>query len=72
MTTLSLVPQVIRVWRLRSAREISLAYTLLFLMGVTGWLGYGVWLELPPVILWNAISVGLGLALLYAKMRYGR
>jgi len=70
--TLSLVPQIIRVFRLRSAREISMLFTGLLLAGILMWLGYGVTKSLFPVILWNAIGALLVAMLLYAKLRYGR
>ncbi len=70
--TLSLVPQIIRVFRLQSAREISMLFTGLMLVGILMWLGYGVTKSLFPVILWNAIGALLVAMLLYAKLRYGR
>jgi MtN3 and saliva related transmembrane protein len=68
----SLIPQVIRVFKLRSAREISLLFTSLLLTGILLWLGYGIYFKLAPVILWNAISAVLLSLLLYAKLKYGR
>ena len=70
-TTFGFVPQIIRVFLLRSAREISLPFTLLFLGGVILWLLYGISLDLVPVIFWNAASAILGALLLYAKLKYG-
>jgi MtN3 and saliva related transmembrane protein len=71
-TTFSFIPQVIRVIRLRSAREISFLFSLTLLIGIFLWLGYGIAKESIPLILWNgmgAVSVGI---LLYAKIRYGK
>ena len=68
----SLVPQLIRVFKLRSAREISIPFTTLLLIGMLMWLGYGVLSGLMPVILWNAIGAILVAILLYAKLRYER
>ena len=68
----SLIPQLIRVFKLRSAHEISLLFTTLLLLGIITWLAYGISLGLAPVILWNAISAVLVAILLYAKLRYGR
>jgi len=70
-TTFGFVPQIIRVFLLRSAREISLPFTLLFLVGVILWLLYGIAHDLAPVIFWNAASTILGALLLYAKLKYG-
>ena len=72
LVTFSLVPQIIRVFTLKSAREISILFTGLMLAGVLMWLGYGVFKSLFPVILWNAIGAFLVSMLLYAKLRYGR
>jgi MtN3 and saliva related transmembrane protein len=71
LVSLGFVPQVIRVWRLRSAREISLPFNLLFLAGTTLWLVYGLLMGLTPVILWNGTNDVLLLLLLGAKLRYG-
>ena len=72
LMTVGFMPQVWRLYKLRSAKEISLPFTLLFLMGATLWLSYGVLLRLPPVILWNGITLFLGSAMLFAKLKYGK
>jgi len=72
LVTCSLIPQLIRVFRLRSAHEISMLFTTLLLVGLMIWVAYGVSLELAPVILWNAIGIILVAILLYAKLKYGR
>ena len=72
LVTCSLVPQIIRVFKLKSAREISLLFNTLLLLGIISWLAYGILLKLPPVILWNAIGATLVATLLFAKLRYGR
>lgn len=68
----SLVPQIVRVFRLKSAQEISLLFTVLMLVGTIGWLIYGVSLQLKPVMVWNAIGTVFTSILIYAKMKYGR
>jgi MtN3 and saliva related transmembrane protein len=70
-TTFSFAPQVWRLFRLRSAHEISLPFNLLIMTGVACWIAYGVLLSLAPVILWNAITFTLVSGMFYAKLRYG-
>jgi MtN3 and saliva related transmembrane protein len=70
-TTVSFVPQLIRVWQLRSAREISLMMFLVFSLGVFLWLVYGVLIHSLPVILANAVTLALSLAILALKVRFG-
>jgi len=72
LTTMGFIPQVWRLFRLRSAHEISLPFTILFIVGIGFWLSYGISKGLPSVIIWNAITFALGWAMLYAKLRYGR
>ena len=71
-TTTAFVPQLVRVVRLRSAREISLGTFLLFSIGVFLWLVYGIYSGSKPVIASNAATLGLSLSILYLKMRYER
>ncbi len=72
LTTVGFVPQVWRLFRLRSAREISLPFTVFFIAGIGFWLSYGISMGLPSIVIWNAITLALGCAMLYAKLRYGR
>lgn len=68
---LGFIPQVLRVWRLKSAHEISLPFNLFFLAGTLFWIVYGVLLSLASVIAWNSINAVLLLLLLTAKLKYG-
>ena len=72
LVTSSTIPQIIRIFKLKSAREISILFTTLLLSGLIIWLAYGIVLGLTPVIIWNAIGASLAALLLYAKLRYGR
>jgi MtN3 and saliva related transmembrane protein len=72
LTTFSLIPQVIRVFRLKSAREISTVFTVLLFAGMMLWLIYGIVLGLTPIMMWNAAGVVLVGLLLLAKIKYGR
>jgi MtN3 and saliva related transmembrane protein len=71
-TTFSLVPQLHRVVRFKSARDISLAFTLCMGFGNLLWLSYGILSGLMPIILWNVISFCLAAGLIAAKLKYGK
>jgi len=72
LVTCSMIPQIVRIFKLRSARDISLLFTTLIMLGMACWLIYGIFLNLTPVILWNAVGVALLSVLLYGKLRYGK
>lgn len=71
-TTISLFPQLIRVWRRKSARDISLIMFLMFSFGVACWLIYGIGDHSGPMIVGNAVTLALALGILVLKLRYDR
>jgi MtN3 and saliva related transmembrane protein len=71
-TTFALVPQIMRVYKLKSAREISVLYNTSMLLGIILWLVYGIMLGLVPIIIWNIIGAVLTGLLLLTKVKYGR
>ena len=72
LTTLAYVPQVVKVWRSRSARDISLGMFLLMNAGILLWLVYGLLIGSPGLIAANGITLGLTVAVLVAKLRFDR
>lgn len=70
LTTISFLPQVMRVWQRKSARDISLAMFLLFSLGVGLWLIYGIGIGSRPIAAANAVTLALALAILVLKLRY--
>lgn len=72
ITTGSFIPQVIRVYKLRSAREISLFFTILFVVGDALWLSYGIFLQSFPIVLWNCLGGVFAIMLLIGKLRYNK
>ncbi|MHB1023218.1 MAG: SemiSWEET transporter [Acidobacteriaceae bacterium] len=71
-TTVSFVPQLIRVIQLRSARDISLGMFLLFSFGVLLWLIYGIFIHSKPVIVSNGATLILSVSILVLKLRFDR
>lgn len=69
LTTVAFVPQVVKTWRSRSTRDISLTMWLVFWLGVAMWLVYGVLLGAWPVIIANAFTLILAGIVLAIKVR---
>jgi len=70
LTTVSFVPQVLKVWRTRSAKDISLGMYSLFTLGIATWLVYGVLIGSWPVILANLITLILAGSVLIMKLKF--
>ncbi len=71
-TTIASVPQLVHVWRRKSAADISLGMYLFYSLGVLLWLIYGIRIDSRPVIEANAVTLVLSLAILLLKLRYDR
>ncbi len=71
-TTIAFVPQLVRVYRLRTARDISLITFLVFSLGVFLWLLYGLFIHSLPIIFANGATLVLAMAILSLKLLYGR
>ena len=71
-TTVSFVPQLVRVMRRKSAADISLGMFLFFSLGVFLWLDYGIRIHSLPVMEANAITLLLSVAILILKLHYDR
>jgi MtN3 and saliva related transmembrane protein len=71
LTTAAFIPQVLKIWKTRSARDISLGMYTAFTGGVVLWLVYGLALGSLPIIVANIFTLVLALAVLVMKLRYG-
>ncbi len=69
LTTLAFVPQVVKTWKSRHARDISLVTFALFSTGVALWLAYGLLIGSLPIVLTNGITLALALTILVLKLR---
>ena len=71
LTTVSLVPQVTKIWKTRSAKDVSRRMFATFCVGVALWLAYGIAKGDLPMIVWNSVSLALALCILGMKLRLG-
>ena len=70
LTTVAFVPQVWRIWKTRSAKDVSLPAFAAFTVGVAMWLAYGILKDELPIILWNAVTLVLAGAIVVMKLRF--
>ncbi len=67
-TTIATVPQVIKTWKTKSAKDLSLKMLALISAGVFCWLIYGLAIGDTPLIVANIFTLALYLTLLYFKL----
>jgi len=69
-TTLSFLPQAIKIIKTKNTEGISLSMYLMFTTGVFLWLIYGYMKNDIPVMVANAITLILASIILFLKMKY--
>ncbi len=70
-TTVAFVPQVVRIWRTRSTRDISLGMFVVMTAGVLMWMIYGLIIHDRPLVAANGTTFVLSLTILVMKLRTG-
>ena len=69
-TTLAFVPQVYKIWKFKSAKDISLITFAIFNLGIFGWLFYAFLISDFPLILANFITLLLALSILFGIIKF--
>ncbi len=72
ITSITFLPQVLHVYKSKSAKDISLNMLLLLLLGVLMWLAYGIIIMNAAIIYTNSMVTIMGFILLFFKWKYGR
>lgn len=70
LTTIAFLPQVIKAWRSKSTKDVSLETIVLFSTGVFLWIVYGLYIKAVPIVLANVVTLMLNLILLFLKLKY--
>ena len=70
ITTAAGIPQVVRAYRTRHTRDISIWQPVLLIVGMALWLIYGFALGDMPLIVANAFSIVCYGALIIMKIRF--
>lgn len=70
LTTASFVPQVWLTFKTKDVSSISLGMYCVFVVGTVMWLAYGLLLSAWPVVVANAVTLSLALAILAMKLAY--
>ena len=71
LTTAAFVPQAVHIIRYKESKAISLVMYVAFASGVALWLLFGTLIGNWPIMISNAITLILTLAIVGMKLRYG-
>ena len=69
-TTIALLPQLMKVWKTKSTRDISTGMFTLYSSGLLLWFIYGLYISNAPIIIANSLAFIQALVILIFKTKY--
>jgi MtN3 and saliva related transmembrane protein len=70
LTTISFLPQLVKIVKNKSAKDVSLLMFLIFTLGIFLWLVYGILTLTLAIIIANSVTIILALSILILKVKY--
>lgn len=70
-TTLSFLPQVVKTFKTKKTKDISMVMYIVLAVGLFTWIIYGILISALPVILANVFSLTCAVMILILKIKYG-
>lgn len=70
ITSFTFLPQVIQIWKTKSAKDLSMFMLLLLIVGVSMWLTYGILVRDAAIIYTNSMVLTMSLIMLFFKFKF--
>ena len=70
LTTLAALPQLVKTFKDKKAENISLLWIVILILGLSGWIWYGVLKKDAIILISNSIGVVINLMLAGFAIRY--
>lgn len=67
-STISFLPQIVKIWISKSAKDISLMMYIVLSTGQLAWIIYGVFTHSLPIMFANSVTLVLTLIILFLKI----
>ena len=70
LVAVALFPQVIKSWKTKSTKDISILWNFILMLGLSLWVVYGIINDIVPIQIFTSIEFLMTLSLLVLKIRY--
>jgi MtN3 and saliva related transmembrane protein len=70
ITAIALTPQLIKTWKTKSAQDISIIWTLIFMVGLLLWVVYGFINAILPLMIFSTVEFLMATTLFIFKIIY--
>ena len=71
LCALSFVPQIIKIYKTKTTRDLPVVTFLFFMLGVILWLIYGLMIKEFPIIIANSLTLIFIFIIIAMKLKYG-
>jgi MtN3 and saliva related transmembrane protein len=72
ISSITFLPQVIKIWQTKSAKDLSAPMLILLIIGVSMWLAYGIFLKDVPIIYTNSMVLLMSFIMVFFKWKYNK
>lgn len=70
VSSITFLPQVIKIWKTKSAKDLSMGTLMFLVLNVSLWLLYGILTNLYPIIITNGIVLSMVFIMVYFKLTF--
>ena len=70
VSSVTFLPQVIKIWKTKSAKDLSMGTLMFLVLNVSLWLLYGILTNLYPIIITNGIVLSMVFIMVYFKLTF--
>lgn len=67
---IALLPQVIKAWKTKSTKDISILWNFILMTGLFLWVIYGIINFIFPIMVFTSIELAMTISLLILKIKY--
>lgn len=69
-TAISLLPQLFKIIKTRKAEGISMVMLIILMLGIIGWITYGIMKDDYPIIITNSFSFLINVLIIIFSVKY--
>lgn len=70
LCTISFLPQLVKIWKSKSAKDISMGMFIIFSIGISLWILYGFFIKSFPIVVANLATLLLAFIIIIMKVKY--
>ncbi|MDO8577039.1 MAG: SemiSWEET family transporter [Candidatus Daviesbacteria bacterium] len=71
LIAISVFPQVLKSWKTKSTKDISIAWSIINLAGQILWVCYGLLITSYPLVIMSGITLLMNISMIILKLKYG-